>query len=77
MTKKKRSLLKGSFLRRLRPRFPRYFRESYREIRKVTWPSRRESLKLTVAVTVFTTIFTIFAVLADTLFDWVAEKIFL
>lgn len=72
MAKKKRSLLS-----RLKPRVPRYFVESIREIRRVTWPSRRESLKMTTAVIVFTAVFTIFAVIVDAFFDWGAERIFL
>lgn len=68
---------KKSFLSRLRPRIPRYFKESYREIRRVTWPSRKEAIKLTTAVIIFTAFFTLFAVLADALFDWGAEQIFL
>ncbi|MDX1766087.1 MAG: preprotein translocase subunit SecE [Candidatus Saccharimonadales bacterium] len=72
MAKEKKSLLS-----RLRPRFPRYVRESYRELRKVTWPSRRESWKLTFAVILFTAAFTAFAVIADTIFDILAEEIFL
>jgi len=33
--------------------FLRYFRESWKELRNVTWPNRRETLKLTLAVFVF------------------------
>jgi len=36
---------------------PVYFRNSWRELRKVQWPSRRQSLSLTFAVLVFATIF--------------------
>ena len=68
---------KKSFLSRLRPRMPRYVRESYRELRKVTWPGRKETWKLTAAVMLFTAVITIFAVIADTIFDILAEEIFL
>ena len=36
---------------------PRYFRNSWRELRLVTWPNRRVSLQLTWAVIVFAFIF--------------------
>lgn len=72
MAKKKRS-----FLRHFRPRFPRYFGESFREIRRVTWPSRRESIKLMLAVMIFAGFFTVFTILADAFFDWGAKQVFL
>jgi preprotein translocase SecE subunit len=37
--------------------FPRYFRDSWRELRQVTWPGWRESRRLTYAVLVFAIIF--------------------
>jgi preprotein translocase SecE subunit len=36
---------------------PRYFRRSFRELRQVTWPNRRQSWKLTYAVIIFSLIF--------------------
>jgi preprotein translocase SecE subunit len=36
---------------------PSYFRNSFRELKLVTWPGRRESLRLTSAVLVFSVIF--------------------
>ena len=36
---------------------PRYFVNSWRELRLVTWPNRRETWKLTVAVFVFAVVF--------------------
>ncbi len=36
---------------------PKYFRNSWREIKLVTWPSRRESIRLTVAVLGFAIVF--------------------
>lgn len=36
---------------------PRYFVNSWREVRQVSWPNRRESLRLTAAVFVFAVIF--------------------
>lgn len=37
--------------------FPRYFRDSWRELRLVTWPNRRESRRLTFAVLAFAVVF--------------------
>lgn len=41
------------------------------EVRKVTWPTRDESRKLTIAVTVGTVVIAIFLFLVDLLFDGV------
>lgn len=51
--------------------WPRYFRNAWKEIRQVTWPTRRETWKLTFAVLIFAVIFGLAA--AGT--DWVLEKI--
>jgi len=37
--------------------FPKYFRDSFKELKLVTWPTLRESRRLTYAVIVFATIF--------------------
>ena len=37
--------------------FPKYFRNSYRELRQVQWPDRRESRQLTFAVLAFAIVF--------------------
>ncbi|HMH31229.1 MAG TPA: preprotein translocase subunit SecE [Methylomirabilota bacterium] len=36
---------------------PRYVRKSWQELKQVTWPTRRESVRLTVAVLIFAAIF--------------------
>ena len=47
----------GRFLGR-RVRFmPNYFREAWTELRQVTWPSRKETMKLSFAVFTFALIF--------------------
>lgn len=58
-------------------RLPKYFIDSWKEIKKVTWPSRKESLKLTLAVAIFTLVFTIVTVIADYLFSEIVERIIL
>jgi len=55
----------------------KYFRDSYKELRKVTWPSRRESIKLTISVIVFTAIFTLFITIADAGIGYVVERVIL
>ena len=57
--------------------FGRYFRESWGEIKKVTWPNRKETLKLTFAVILFTAVFTIFMSLTDVGVSNVVERILL
>ncbi|HEY5441922.1 MAG TPA: preprotein translocase subunit SecE [Candidatus Saccharimonadales bacterium] len=52
--------------------FPSYFRNSWRELRLVTWPSWRESRRLTFAVLIFAIIFG--SVIA--LVDYGLDKIF-
>lgn len=55
----------------------KYFGESWKELKKVTWPNRRETLKLTMAVIIFTTVFTIFMSIADFGIGQVVERILL
>ncbi len=51
--------------------WPKYFRNSWNEVRQVTWPDRRTTWKLTFAVIIFAVIFGLAA--AGT--DWVLDKI--
>jgi preprotein translocase SecE subunit len=41
----------------LRWLMPRYFVNSWREVKQVTWPSRRETWRLTLAVFIFAVVF--------------------
>ncbi|MDL2342180.1 MAG: preprotein translocase subunit SecE [Patescibacteria group bacterium] len=45
--------------------FPKYFRNSYRELRQVQWPDRRESRQLTFAVLAFAFVFGAFVAILD------------
>ena len=45
--------------------FPKYFRNSYRELRQVAWPNRRESRQLTFAVLAFAVVFGIVIAIVD------------
>lgn len=65
------------WLKKLRPRVPKYFRESFAELKKVTWPGRKESWKLTLAVFIFTAVFTLIALSADFVFEKLAERLYL
>jgi preprotein translocase SecE subunit len=47
----------GSFMNANRKVTPKFFREAWAELRQVTWPNRRETAKLTLAVFVFAIIF--------------------
>jgi preprotein translocase subunit SecE len=58
-------------------KFFNYVKESRRELKKVTWPKRREALNLTLAVLVFTAIFTGFTTLLDLGLEQVVRILFL
>lgn len=63
--------IKG-FLTKSRKITPSYFRSSYKELKKVTWPNRKETWRLMVAVFIFATVFG----LTITLVDFVLDKLF-
>lgn len=44
---------------------PRYFSEAWEEVRKVTWPNRQETIKLTFAVLVFSVVFSVIVATLD------------
>ncbi len=48
---------------------PRYFVNAWREVRLVTWPSRKETWRLTLAVFVFATIFGLMVAGVDKVLD--------
>lgn len=51
--------------------WPKYFRNAWKEIRQVTWPSRGDTWKLTLAVLIFALAFG----LATAGVDWVLDKV--
>ena len=67
------------FLRRwiLRSPFKGYFVNSWRELRKVEWPDRKTSWKLTFTVIAFSTIFAVITTSLDYGFEKLAKQIFL
>ena len=54
-----------------------YFRDARQELKKVTWPSRKEAIKLTIAVLIFTGFFSLMTVIFDLGLEKVAERLFL
>ena len=52
--------------------FPSYFRNSFKELKQVTWPSVRNGLKLTWAVIIFALVFG----LSIAALDWGLTKVF-
>jgi preprotein translocase SecE subunit len=45
--------------------WPNYFRSSWKELRQVTWPTRRETWQLTLAVIIFSVIFGVLVAIVD------------
>lgn len=54
-----------------------YFRSSWQELRQVTWPNRKETLKLTIAVFIFAIVFSLAIALVDYGLDKIFRKILL
>ena len=51
--------------------FVGFARESYREVRKVVWPTRKEAGQMTGLVFVFVVVMALFLWSADKLIEWV------
>ncbi len=71
---KKTGRVVGKVLNRL---VPRYFVNAWRELRLVTWPSRRETWRLTLAVFIFAIIFGAMVAVVDKGLDEVFKKLVL
>ncbi len=56
---------------------PRYFINSYREVRQVTWPSRGDTLRLTGAVFIFASIFGAMVAGVDKVLDIIFKNLVL
>lgn len=54
---------------------PRYFRNSWEELKGVTWPSRRETRQLTIAVFIFAIVFGIIITITDYGLDKIFKKV--
>lgn len=53
----------------------RYIRDSWREIRRVRWPNRKATWKMTGAVLAYCAAFMVFIVLLDSFFTWLFSLI--
>lgn len=53
----------------------RYIRDSWREIRRVRWPNRKATWKMTGAVLAYCAVFMVFIVLLDSFFTWLFSLI--
>jgi preprotein translocase SecE subunit len=56
---------------------PPYFRNSWKELRQVTWPTRRETFRLTGAVIAFSIVFGALIALVDFLLDKLFKEVLL
>lgn len=55
----------------------RYIRDSWRELRKVEWPSRRATWKMTLAVIVFCVIIGVLVLVLDWASQWLIQEVIL
>lgn len=67
----------GRFLNKRRRLIPKYFRESWQELRQVTWPGRKETWKLTLAVFIFAIAFGLLVAVVDYGLDKLFKNIIL
>ena len=58
-------------------RFIAYAGDSWHEVKKVVWPTRRESTQMTLVVFGFVLIMSLFLWLADKLIEWLVFSVFL
>ena len=54
-----------------------YFRDSWRELRKVEWPSRRATWKMTLAVIIFCAVVGLIVLVCDWAFQWLIQEVIL
>lgn len=59
----------------LRLLVPRYFVNSWREVQQVTWTSRRETWRLTLAVFIFATIFGLMVAGVDKVLEFIVKNV--
>lgn len=57
--------------------WPKYFRNSVHELRMVTWPDRKQTFRLTMAVIIFSIIFGVTIAIVDFGLDKVFKKVIL
>ncbi len=57
--------------------FAAFSRESYEEVKKVVWPTRKETIQTTLAVFAFAVVMAIFLWLSDKTLEWVLYDLIL
>jgi preprotein translocase subunit SecE len=67
----------GRTLNKRRSLLPGYFRSSWQELRQVTWPSRKETWKLTLAVFTFAVVFGVLVAVTDYGLEKLFKKVLL
>lgn len=67
----------GIILRPLRWLAPRYLKNAWQELKQVTWPTRRETWRLTLAVFIFAIIFGLLIAGVDWILDQIFKKVIL
>lgn len=67
----------GRFLGKKRSFIPSYFKGAWDEVKLVTWPNRRETVRLTIAVFIFSLIFGLFVAILDFGLDKIFKEIIL
>lgn len=55
----------GRFLGKKRSIIPKYFKEAWKEVKLTTWPGRNETIRLSIAVFIFSIIFGLFVAILD------------
>lgn len=67
----------GIILRPLRWLAPRYLKNAWQELKQVTWPTRRETWRLTLAVFIFAIVFGLLIAGVDWILDQIFKKVIL
>ena len=76
MAKDEKKKEEKSFLRKILDSIERYFKETIGELRKVSWPTRKEALGLTAIVLVVLFIMSMYLGLLDYIFTRIFALIF-
>lgn len=63
------------FMNKRRRIIPRYFADSYQELRQVTWPDRKKTFQLTLAVVIFAVAFGILVSITDYGLDRIFKRL--
>lgn len=61
---------------KLRPRINRTYNDTRSELRKITWPTREETIRLTLVVIALSIVLSIFlGVIVDEVFFWIYRQL--